>query len=191
MPAPRTAARLDPRAPLVVDTRDLGRRAGAMRRLAFDAPAPATWGISLVEVPAGTPIHLTLRLESVMEGVLVTGAADVAVTAECGRCLEPVTSEVTADLQELFGYAPDPQDADAPVLTGDLLDLEPVIRDAVVLALPFNPVCADDCAGLCVQCGGRLADLEPGHAHETTDPRWAALAAYATEPAQPTDETEN
>ena len=61
-------------------------------------------------------------------------------------------------------------------LDGDLLDLEPVLRDAVVLALPMSPLCREDCPGLCAECGVPLADAGPGHRHdEATDPRWAAL----------------
>jgi uncharacterized protein len=85
-----------------------------------------------------------------------------------------------ADFQELFVYEEndtesDEQDDDVSRLEGDLLDLEPVLRDAVVLALPFQPLCQDDCPGLCPECGVRLAD-EPGHRHEERiDPRWASL----------------
>ena len=63
-----------------------------------------------------------------------------------------------------------------PQLNGDLLDLEPALRDAVVLALPLQPLCREDCAGLCSECGVRL-DSDPGHGHEVDDPRWAALKA--------------
>jgi uncharacterized protein len=181
MPPPRTATRLDPRAPFVLDSRELGRRPGSMREVARSVPAPDSWSLPLVEVPAGTPIELELRLESVMEGVLVTGTATTEVQAECGRCLEAVTIAVRADLQELFGYQPDPQDEEAPVVTGDLLDLEPLVHDAVVLALPLNPVCDEACAGLCPGCGEPFARLEPGHAHDQLDPRWAALAALHTD----------
>jgi uncharacterized protein len=60
-------------------------------------------------------------------------------------------------------------------LEGDLLDLEPLLRDAVVLALPFQPLCREDCPGLCIECGARLAD-DPDHQHEEAiDPRWATL----------------
>ncbi len=59
-------------------------------------------------------------------------------------------------------------------------DLEPALRDAVVLALPLAPLCTDDCPGLCVECGGRRADLAPDHGHETLDPRWAALRGRAS-----------
>ncbi len=64
---------------------------------------------------------------------------------------------------------------DDQILDGELLDLEPTFRDAVVLALPLSPVCSDDCTGLCAECGVRLADAGPDHRHETLDPRWASL----------------
>lgn len=186
MPAPRTAAsrpisKLDPRAPFVVDTHELGRRAGSMLRWTRSVPAPATWRVPMAEVPADAPVTLDLRLESVVEGVLVSGTAQVDVVGECGRCLDPLRSTVTAEVQELFGYEPDPEDKDAPVLSGGLLDLEPLVRDAVVLAIPLNPVCTDGCAGLCPACGARLADAGDDHRHDDTDPRWAALSGLRLE----------
>jgi uncharacterized protein len=64
-------------------------------------------------------------------------------------------------------------------LDGDLLDLEPALRDAVVLALPMSPLCREDCPGLCVECGVRLADAGPGHGHDDApDPRWAGLKQF-------------
>jgi uncharacterized protein len=72
-------------------------------------------------------------------------------------------------------------------MEGDLIDLEPVLRDQVVLALPFQPLCTDDCPGLCPECGARLAD-EPGHKHEDrTDPRWAALGGLLQSDERPHD----
>ncbi|HWC34789.1 MAG TPA: YceD family protein [Mycobacteriales bacterium] len=164
------------RSPFVYDTRELGRRPGSMREHRIEAVAPEGWGIELIRVPPGTPVLVDARFESVMDGVLVTAEVDVAVPAECGRCLEPIEVQVAAPVQELFAYEPDPEDDELPVLTGDQLDLEPVLRDAVVLALPLNPLCDPDCLGLCVTCGARLADVEEGHSHEEVDPRWAALA---------------
>ena len=179
--------RLDPRAPLVLDTRELGRRPGSLRRSAFSAPAPADLGIDVLQVPEGSPVDFELRLEAVMEGVLVTGQAKVGLEGECSRCLAEIHDDLVADFQELFVYeesdtATDPQDGeddDANRLEGDLLDLEPLLRDAVVLTLPFQPLCRDDCPGLCAECGARLAD-DPGHQHdEPVDPRWAKLAGLA------------
>ena len=168
--------RLDPRKPLVLDTRELGRRPGSMREVRFPAPAPEGLGVEMIGVPAGTEIDLDLRLESVMEGVLVSGTATAPLTGECGRCLETVNDTLTVDLQELFAYAEsEAGDEDVSFMQGDHLDLEPVLRDAVVLALPLTPLCREDCAGLCAECGERLDDLPEDHAHDAPDPRWAAL----------------
>ncbi|HET7430054.1 MAG TPA: DUF177 domain-containing protein [Nocardioides sp.] len=122
-----------------------------------------------------------------MEGVLVTGTAQAALEGECVRCLEPISDEVEVRFQELFVYAdhgvdPD-EELEVSMLQDDLVDLEPLLRDAVVLALPFQPLCTEDCPGLCPECGARLAD-DPDHGHdEPVDPRWAALTALA-EPDQ-------
>jgi uncharacterized protein len=170
---------LDPRAPLVLDTRELGRRPGAMRPVQRTVEAPTGWELELVSVPAGSPVELDLRLESVMDGVLVSGTVEVSVSAECGRCLEPVSDRLEVDVQELFAYAPADPDDEQPLLTGDFIDIEPLVRDAVVLDLPLNPVCDDDCPGLCATCGARLTDVEADHAHVDPDPRFAVLARLA------------
>jgi DUF177 domain-containing protein len=172
----------------VLDTRELGRRPGSQRTMSFDAEAPAELGIEVLAVPEGSPVHLDLRLEAVMEGVLVTGTAEADLEGECVRCLESIEDTLHVDLQELFVYdeannpVADDEDSDVSRLEGDLLDLEPVLRDTVVLALPFQPLCRDDCPGLCIECGARLAD-DPEHAHEDpVDPRWAALSGLTQDP---------
>jgi len=134
--------------------------------------------LDVIGVPVGSDVALDLRLEAVMEGVLVSGTAEVHVAGECVRCLEPLEDDLVVDVQELYAY-PGSSSADADEdevhhLEGDLLDLEPVVRDAVVLALPLQPVCEEDCPGLCVECGARLAE-DPDHRHDALDPRWAAL----------------
>jgi uncharacterized protein len=147
-----------------------------MRHVRRTIDAPGGWELELVSVPVGSPVELDLRLESVMDGVLVSGTVEVSVKAECGRCLEPVSDRLEVEVQELYAYAPADPDDEQPLLTGDFIDIEPLVRDAVVLDLPLNPVCDDDCPGLCAACGARLADLEPGHAHDDLDPRFAVLA---------------
>jgi uncharacterized protein len=151
--------------------------------MSFSAEAPAELGIEILGVPEGSPVDIDLRLEAVMEGVLVTGTADAGLVGECSRCLEPIEDTVHVDLQELFVYDDEShrshgndEDDDVSRLEDDLIDLEPLLRDAVVLALPFQPLCRDDCPGLCAECGARLAD-DPDHAHDApVDPRWGALA---------------
>jgi uncharacterized protein len=152
-----------------------------MREVSRTVPAPAELGTDVVGVPEGSDVELDLRLESVVEGVLVSGTARVRVEGECVRCLDPLTSHEVVRVQELY-YYPDQStdDAEAGRIQGDLIDLGPLVRDAVVLGLPFRPVCRDDCPGLCAQCGARLAD-DPDHRHEQDDPRWAALAALRTQ----------
>jgi uncharacterized protein len=173
---------IDPRAPLVVDIRELGRRPGAMRRVHRSVPAPADLGLGgVIGVPEGAEVVLDLRLESVVEGVLVSGTARAPLAGECVRCLDPVDAEIVVDLQELFAFpervaelGADAEDDAELQVRDDHVDLEPALRDAVVLALPPAPVCRDDCPGLCPECGFRFAD-DPAHGHDAADPRWAAL----------------
>jgi len=172
----------------VLDTRELGRRPGVQREVSFSVPAPADLGIDVLRVREGEPVDIDLRLEAVLEGVLVTGSAQADLSGECARCLEPISDTIEVTFQELFLYdddqAPSEEDDEVSMLEGDLLDLEPLLRDAVVLALPFQPLCRDDCPGLCTECGARLAD-DPDHTHEAAiDPRWASLAKLQQDPQQ-------
>lgn len=182
---------VDPRSPFVLDTRELGRRAGSMKTYNFTVAAPADLGLAMIAVPAGSEIEFDLRLEAVMDGVLVSGTALVSVAGECSRCLEPIAFDLEVDLQELFEYpATDSKgrvredanesDDELPKLDGDYLDLEPVLRDAVVLAFPLSPLCQPDCRGLCIECGTNLNE-NPEHEHESVDPRWAALGGLSLE----------
>ena len=181
---------LDPRSPFVLDTRELGRRAGAMKTKQFSVAAPADLSLGTIGVPAGSEVEFDLKLESVMEGVLVTGTALVTIEGECARCLEPLSFDSEVDVTELFEYpdtdargrvlSDEESEDELPKLEGDFLDLEPLLRDAVVLALPAKPLCQPGCLGLCVECGANL-NLEPNHQHQLVDPRWAALADLTTQ----------
>lgn len=171
-------AHLDPRRPLVFDTRALPRRPGSARTRKLTVPAPEHLSTGMARIPDGAELHLDARFESVTEGVLVTVTASAPVAAECARCLEPVTTSVEVRCQELFTYEQGGGDGpqDGYCLDGDLLDLESALRDALVLALPLAPRCQQDCPGLCVECGALLAQAGPGHRHDSTvDPRWAVL----------------
>ncbi|GJF14049.1 DNA-binding protein [Mycolicibacterium cyprinidarum] len=153
--------------------------------LEVTVPSPSRMGLDLMAVDEGAPLELNLRLESVSEGVLVTGTVAGPTSGECARCLQPITGEVEIDLTELFAY-PDSR-TDETTDTDELgrvvregsaesVDLEQPIIDAVGLALPFSPMCSSECAGLCQQCGIPMASAEPGHHHDQIDPRWAKLA---------------
>jgi uncharacterized protein len=160
-----------------------------MQEIDRTAPAPEGWRVELIGVPAGAEVRLRLRLESVMEGVLVTGDIDVPVTGSCARCLEPIEDTLQLDVQELYAYEGSTTEATSEEdevrrIEGDFLDLAPLVRDTVVLNLPLAPVCTEDCAGLCVDCGQRLDDLPADHTHEVVDARWAGLAGkFGTTPA--------
>jgi len=162
----------------VIDVHELDGRPGAMRKVHRDVEAPGELGTEVIGIPKGSALALDLRLESVMEGILVSGSVRGRAAGECVRCLDDVSLDIEADLQELYVYpgrTPEgEEDEDLRELEDDLIDLEPAIRDAVVPALPFQPVCREDCPGLCSECGARLAD-DPGHHHDSADPRWAAL----------------
>jgi len=181
---------LNPHAPLVLDVRELGRRAGAMKTKSFTVALAEELGIGVLSVAKESEVEFDLRLESVMEGVLVSGTALVTVTGECSRCLEPLSYDLEVDLQELFEYPETDSrgremddefgDEDIPKVKDDLIDLEPLLRDAVVLALPLQPLCKSECLGLCVECGANLNE-QPDHVHDLVDPRWSALADLTQE----------
>ena len=166
--------------PLVVSVTNLMHRPGTMETLTEVVPAPADLGNALIGVEEGSDIDLDIRMESVVDGILVTGSVVVDVHGECSLCLDPIDYEMSANIQELFvfGKAPagGPEDEvdEQYAVEDDSIDLEPALRDAVILQLPFQPVCRDTCQGLCADCGARLED-DPGHHHEVLDPRWSAL----------------
>ena len=163
----------------LLNTHDLPRRAGEMKEyhLAIDLEKPI--GIDVIAVPAGV-LNLELRLESVAEGILATGDFTVIAKGECIRCLEPIELELERNFQELYSYKantedPDELEEDQLLMDGDVMDLEAPIRDAIVLSLPINPVCDEDCQGLCPNCGQKWSELPDEHAHEQIDARWSGL----------------
>lgn len=177
---------LDRRHPLAVDLKSFGRRPGTMESGELTVPTPSGVGTEVMQVPEGSEMDLDLRLESLVEGVLASGTVHAVAEGSCVRCLRELTEPVEVDFQVLYVWPGGKNDPEAePVdpetqedvreLDGDLLDLVPAIRDAVVPTFPFQPVCTPDCPGLCDRCGEPLAD-DPDHGHEEIDPRWSALA---------------
>jgi len=143
-------------------------------------PSPSRIGLDMIAIQQGAPLELDLRVESVSEGVLVTGTVAGPTVGECARCLTVVNGRVQVGLTELFAYPDSATEASTDEdevghVVGDTIDLEQSIIDAVGLDLPFAPVCRPDCPGLCPECGVPLAN-EPGHQHDRSDPRWAKLA---------------
>jgi uncharacterized protein len=189
-----------PRSPFVLDISRLGRRPGSMVTLEETVPAPFRIGVDLIAIPEGAPVELDLRLESVSEGVLVSGTVSAPTEGECARCLTPVTGDVEITLTELYAYpdsateATTEEDEVGRVVSdssGDTVNLEQPIIDAVGMELPFSPLCRDDCPGLCPECGAPLADFEGDaepHRHDVIDPRWAKLAAMKPVEEGPPDQ---
>ncbi len=165
----------DRHSPYVFETRELSRRAGTMREVTRSVPAPADLGLEVIGVPEGSDVALDLRLEAVVEGVLVSGTATVQLVGECARCLTEITDERSFELQELFFHPGREVEEDERLIEDETINLEPTIREAVVLELPFTPLCREDCAGLCPECGADL-NADPDHEHEPdVDPRWSKL----------------
>jgi uncharacterized protein len=159
--------------PFLISVHDIVHKPGQMREFKLDLTIPEAIGTAAAGIAAGETIDLDLRLESVHEGILATGEVFSDASAECSRCLDPLTVPVEVDFQELFVYSLQSEDDFA--VEDEHIDLEQVILDAVVLNLPFKPICNTDCLGLCATCGERMAD-DPQHVHEAEiDSRWSEL----------------
>jgi uncharacterized protein len=167
--------------PFVLPARDIVRKPGEMREHTLSIDIPERWGEGIVFIEKGANLDIDVRLESVHEGILVSGTVDTEYVGECSRCLQPIAESVEVEFQELFEYPGD----ETPdfVLQDDHVDLEALVREAIVLSLPFHPVCRPDCPGLDPVTGDLLTESS-GVAQDPIDPRWAALRELTeTEPA--------
>ena len=165
--------------PFSVQVHDLMHRPGQMRELELDIVLTQVMGDGAMTIPVESTIETDLKLESVHEGILATGEVFATAHGECSRCLDELKTPVEVDFQELFAYSG--TEEDDFTVSDEQIDLEPVIRDAIVLSLPFQPVCSQDCLGLCPDCGVKLAE-NPDHAHEQqVNSRWAELAKFKEE----------
>lgn len=163
--------------PFAVNVRELAGRPGEMKEQDWTVVLDEKFGEGLMVVPQGTPVTVRARMESVHEGILVSAEIDAHATGVCGRCLDEFSEPLEVEFQELFTFSSD-EDSEFEV-HDDHVDLEPLIRDAVVLSLPFQPVCSPDCAGLDPETGERLTELPDPESARRTDPRWAALQALS------------
>ena len=162
-----------------IQVHDLMHRAGSMREAELVITLDEDLGVGLAKVAKGSDIDLDLRLESVHEGIYVSGGLTTKAEAECSRCLDPMTVPIRVDIQELFAYSLEVEDD--LVIQDEQIDLEQVIVDSVVLNLPFTPICQADCLGLCAECGAKLNE-DPGHVHEAKiDSRWSELQKLVEE----------
>lgn len=172
--------------PYTLDVRDLINRPGTMHERHLDIVVPDDLGAGLVAVKAGSTLDTDLRLEAMHEGILVSIDLTGIAEGECGRCLMDIALPVRIHFAELFGYPRD--EAFEFEIQDDHVDLESLIRDAVVLSLPFQPVCRRDCPGLDSETGERLAVAPVLDSTEAPDPRWSALAGFQASTGNSTDE---
>lgn len=166
---------------------ELPRRSGEYRDYHRTIQMDRPFGLEMIAIAPQDPIDLTITATSVDEGVLIRGRVRAHASGECARCLAPVEMEIDQGFDELYEYeskASSLSDEDVEtdqilMVVEDSVDLAIPVRDAVILALPVNPLCEEDCRGLCSICGVPWRDLEVGHAHEEQDPRWQALEGLA------------
>lgn len=156
---------------------DLLDRPGASRPLDLELEVPADVDLPLVEEVS--PLRLQGVAEGVVEGILVRGTLTAEVTVGCARCLKPVSVGLSTEVAELYS---DPATADEPgdveagyELADGEIDLDTLLRDALVPALPQAPLCRPDCQGLCATCGADRNVTTCDCAEDTADHRWAAL----------------
>jgi uncharacterized protein len=184
--------------PFLLNIHELSRRAGEMKEYELDIEAPTRIGVPLIGVPEGDVIEADIRVESVTEGVLLSAEIYTVAHGECIRCLDPLEQVIDRKIQELYRYEPtndrgrkkrreeDDIDLDADdelQMEGDLMNLEIPIIDAIILALPVNPLCDEECMGLCPDCGEKWETLPEDHSHGAVDARWAGLASLLEKPA--------
>lgn len=145
---------------------------GTMRELELDVTVPERIGEGMLYFERGTDLEIDLRLETLVDGILATADVHGTLTGQCSRCLDDISQDWDGHIAELFGYELD--DSIEYAITDDRVDLEGPIRDAVVLDLPFQPLCREDCFGLDPATGEKLTEA-PADPRPEVDPRWAAL----------------
>jgi uncharacterized protein len=158
---------------LVVNVAELLRRPGSRKDVSV---RPVVGGLQVADavVPEGTEVDVDVELESLSDGIVVTGRVAADWQAQCRRCLGPVTGRADVAVRELY-QSPPLRDEDAFEMRGEQVDLEPLVREAIVLELPLAPVCQPECRGLCPVCGANRNETDCGHDTRPSDPRWAAL----------------
>lgn len=182
--------KINTNSPFFFNAHDLPRRAGEFREYSLTITLPEAMGIPMLSVPKNENLAVELRITSVDEGIFVSGQVSARAHGECTRCLDPVEFEIDQMFNQLYEYEEkaerikknakpdDEEDEEILFLTGDFINLEIPLRDAIVLALPSNPLCDEECAGLCSGCGEKWAILPADHSHQGTDPRWSGLANW-------------
>jgi uncharacterized protein len=161
-----------------LDVRDLLEAPGASRRVVLEETFE-DMATELARVPAEDPVRIEVLMESVVEGIVVSGPLTGRIAFRCARCLRDFSQDFRYEVEELFASGA-AADRDEYAIAEGHIDLEPMVRDAVVLSMPFSPLCREDCLGLCERCGGdrNLGECRCG---PEVDPRWAPLGELRLE----------
>lgn len=186
---------------LLVALRDQPFELGASQTHSLLWEVPPGWTTEVLAVPAGTQVELEVAVTTVDDGVYVEVQGSAPLVGQCIRCLKDIEIPKSFSIADVYGYEErgrkrsrhesdkagkrasnievtgDDLDA-ALIIDRDSIDLEPLLRDALFVDAPFQPLCSDDCLGICEHCGVLLADAEPDHTHEFLDPRFQALAGF-------------
>jgi uncharacterized protein len=165
---------------LLIRVTDLVDRPGTSRRIDLRLPVPEDVDQSLAQVDE--PVRLTGVLESVVDGILVRGSLEADLTVDCARCLKPTTAGLVAEVVELFSPREAVVDLDEEPDAGYEIDdghlnLDTLVRDTLIPAIPYRPLCRPDCRGLCATCGTDRNESDCSCEELTVDARWSALAA--------------
>ncbi len=116
------------------------------------------------------------RVTRTAQGLLVQARMNAQTVCECVRCLDNSRQPLNIDFTELYAFTPNSITQSGLLLpeTGQI-DLAPLVREEMLLAIPINPLCRDDCKGLCPICGENLNETTCNHEDEAVDPRLAVL----------------
>jgi uncharacterized protein len=159
--------------PLLINAAELLRRPGSERRLSLQ-PTVAELGITDPKFDPDARVDVTLRLESLTDGIVVDGRLIAPWADSCRRCLAPAAGEVVSEVAELYQHVT--TDPDAFEIVGDQIDVAAMIRENILLDAPIAPLCRPDCAGLCPTCGIDLNTATCECVTAVIDPRWEALS---------------
>lgn len=179
-----------------VSVAQVASRPGQSKPIDTVFPAPSGIGDDIVGVREGADVHVVGSFDSIVDGLVFTGRIEAPLTAECTRCLKPIDPDWTVNATLFFPYdAPGADDGrgtgEVEIIAGEdeaedvyplssdgaFADMESPLRDTLVEALPLQPLCREDCLGLCPQCGVDLNE-DPDHHHDVTDIRFAALEQF-------------
>lgn len=163
-----------------IDLQDLVGHPGASRSVVVEGTLDDLAG-ALARVPAEDPVHADLLLESVVEGIYVTGHVRGRWVLSCARCLREFEGAFDVSFAEMTVPAPGGEDDEYTYDPATGFDPDQLLRDAIGVGMPFSPLCSPGCLGLCETCGGNR-NLGECPGHETVDPRFAVLSELFVDP---------